>query len=164
MKYKKLIFGVVFTVLLILLFNMLWFLNYKRFKCLTLDYEFANGIYIKSNEKYTFSVSPPRYPKFVGNYSISYNDTSVGLIIWPSLTFGYNYEFGLIIYNEDLTQGYQVYVDQNLNYDDISNEIYTVEQSKIIKQLMQHKRIVLEEMSKLADKEWNINKSIMEHN
>lgn len=79
----------------------------------------------KDGEGYDYLVKYPDYLSFTGNLSVGMpvvddDPFTDALLVWPQLDG--NYEYGLLIYEED--SGYQIYIDAQGNaLDDTYNEV-----------------------------------------
>ena len=141
----------IFLIILIILFNAIWFLNnslvYSKYKK-AVGYNAQSRDYSINKDGYLYYVKTPSYPQFTGNLSItkevrlkegSKSIYSCDIIIWPSL-FGKS-EIGITIEKYeakttndmtgmDMQHLLTCYVDENLNL--IGN--YTNEQKKVFEE------------------------------
>lgn len=143
----------IITVLLI--YHIAWFLNYNKYMGYSKGYQRLNDTYMKSEDIFTYTIAPPLYPSFVGNFGISLNDSSLGLVIWPSFFKGES-NFGIIVFEDNLVRGYQVYVDKNMKYQDEKNNVYDVNEKEKIILLIKGKEEYLNQMKKYSHNEWGI--------
>lgn len=143
-----------FVLTIVLIYHIVWFLNYTKYIEYSKDYKRLNEAYLKSDDMFVYTIAPPKYPSFIGNFSITLQDSSLGLIIWPSFFNKTSWEFGIIIFENNLAQGYQVYVDNNMKYQDEKNYVYEVIEKEKIISLIESKEEYLKQMKKYSYKEW----------
>ena len=121
-KHKKVLLVFLGAVLFVfLLYNVLWFMNYKAYE------KFIDDEYIKSPYsstsfskrlgESTYTVKKPAYLQLTGNIAIDNVDSSVSIIIWPSFMLKSIKDYGLMLYDTEKDRGYMFYVDENMNYD-----------------------------------------------
>lgn len=134
-KSKKIMLAIIAIV--IIGFHGLWYLNYSQFKRLE-GYELAVNDYYKEFDGYTISYHLPKYPQFTGNYSISGDNDTVGLILWPKSLIKQKSEMVATIYNEEDKTNYEISVNQNLDYEG-------EEEDKLVQRLLKEKKERLEE-------------------
>lgn len=144
------------VLLAILIVHGLWWGNRALYnKYITDDYRAPHrSLYGKNVSGINYSVKKPGYPSFHGNFAITNNDGTISLIIWPGVFFIGDYEYGLQIYDNDIEQGYMLYVDKDLNYLDTEKNKYVVDGKEIILEILQKNAQELQEILQLTQEEW----------
>lgn len=87
---------------ILLIFHLIWYINFSSYKKYTQTNMFIKDDYRSSHyadyeNEYTYSVFAPNYPQFTGNLAItphmtenrSEGETIVSLVIWPNAFVGY---------------------------------------------------------------------------
>jgi hypothetical protein len=69
----------------------LWY--YKRF---VNGYNFYGGTYSNKKNDYNYTIKPPNYFSFQGNFALSNRTDTLSLIIWPGLFFKEEYKYEII--------------------------------------------------------------------
>lgn len=109
--------------------------------------------YVKSGEKYTYTVACPTYLSFTGNFALTNND-DLSLIIWPSLFMCDSGEYGIGIFDQEKNFTYRFYVDNNLQYLNVKENNYSDDEERYLHELLDEHRKELNEMHQLAKIEW----------
>ncbi len=141
----------------VLLMNGLWWGNRALYnKYVTDDYRPPDrSLYGKNVSGINYTVKKPGYPTFQGNFAIN-NGGTISLIIWPGVFFSGEYEYGLMIYDNDIEHGYMFYVDEDLQYIDTEKNKYVEEYRVIILEFLETHVQELQEILQLVQEEWGI--------
>ncbi|MCM3006848.1 hypothetical protein [Priestia koreensis] len=109
-SYKK---WILIIIGIFLIWNLVWWVTttVKYQKYVEAVPKDTTGLNITQEDGYTYFVKKPGYLRFIGNLSVSTNNKSASLIIWPKMIGGYKY--GIRI--QDDKQAYEVYLDKNMN-------------------------------------------------
>lgn len=116
-KVKKMLLLSVSSI--IVLFHVIWIIEYRDYSVL-LSNNYANedGCWIKKyNKEYYYSICPPHYPNFNGNYIVARYEGDLSLIIWPPSPCSSEWEFGVDIYNTKKDHGYRFYINDDCDFD-----------------------------------------------
>lgn len=154
---KKLIILFSLILLIFISINLLWlfttYIPYNNF-AMKLDKYDENGEYVyyeKTMDGYTYHLSMPGYLDFSSFLSvsdsegyvvtqdndgniISTNGISITLYIWPKIFSGYKY--GVFILDDAQGIWEQIYIDENLNYIPLKENIGNEELNKYIDKLI----------------------------
>ena len=152
MKNGKIKVVAIIIFSLILIYTLLWFSNYKRYKdIINEDYLNIEGVYSLAIDKYTYTIKPPFYLSFTGNLAISNNESGFALIIWPKNFMEKENVYGVTL-NKD-GESYSFYVDNNFKYiNNKENEkVYDKDMEKKIKNLINDNKNELLEMKNFID-------------
>lgn len=156
LKNKNVLYRIVFVIVLVfVLLNIAWMLNYLTYSKYTEGYEKIPKTFIKKVGAYTLTVKKPNYLSFTGNYAISTEDLSY--IIWPKLLKDGEYEHGLTIYDTSIDHGYMFYVDSELSYIDVPGNRFTELEVKSINNLLNKNTEELNAIRQIAIEEWDLN-------
>lgn len=140
-----------------LIFNLIWFLNYRSYGTVSGDYERYNGMYVKEDSReFDYTWSGPDYPSFNGNYAITNADDTLSLIIWPKSLFREESWFGLQMYDDVWKEGYMFYVDRDMNYSDAENPEFSEREKEKILDWMEKRDAEIRQLKELAEAEWKI--------
>lgn len=154
-KKVWLIFGMI--IMFFLIYNIIWFFNYKSYGSISDDYEKFDGMYVKEDKrKFDYTWSYPKYLSFTGNYAITNEDDTLSLIIWPKSLLKKESRFGLQIYSKVKKEGYMFYIDREMNYLYPENIDFSEKQEEEILKLMKAHETEIKDLMELADKEWEI--------
>lgn len=148
---KKHIFYLV--IALIVIWHAIWFANYYSYRYYPNGYTEYYDYLTKSTKdhEYSYNIKYPNYPSFVGNYTLDNNNLII--IIWPGLFTNGNREYGIYVFDSDLNQTFEFYVDSSLNYSYEKNNILSDDENKIQNLLAKYKPEI-ENMEQLIYDEW----------
>lgn len=141
--------------LLLILFNLVWIMNWYSYHKYTDHYVKSKHNYYCEVNNYACTIAPPKYPLFTGNYAIT-DENGLGIVIWPHfLDFYPPEEYGIEIHvDEDMI--YRFYTNKNLSYVEHKEMPYSkVDTNAILKHLKKH-RIELLNMMQTAISEWGL--------
>lgn len=153
-KSRKLKVVLLITLGIVLIFHILWYLNYSNFVTLN-GFEKSKLLYIKDYDNYTISYNKPKYPNFSGNYSISNKSNELSYLLWPKNIF-HGEKTGVSLYNSEDKINYLIYVDSNLNY--IEGTGLDENQIVIVKKLLEKNKNELIKYKTILEKEINNSK------
>ena len=154
-KRKKGVFIVI--LLAVIIWSAIWVINY-------LPYHFDHKNYLPIHNShfyvikngYTYGVKcPDLFISLQGNYSISNEDCSLVLILWPSFCHIEPIEknkIGARLYDKEANHGYMFYVTDKLEY--IPSDYFTEEDEIKAKTLLSENREELRRMYNFAKEEW----------
>lgn len=152
-----------------LIYNALWFVNYKKYTGLgeKIDPSEQNNDYSMEKDGYTFAVFKPEYLSFKGNLSVSKNmlfsedvkeADGIDLIIWPCFTGGY--EVGVMIYHNTAVESEDASTIQ-INSESIELELdkdgkLQTEYRYLEKEYLEHKDEI-NKLLEICEEVWKIN-------
>lgn len=140
-------------VSIVLVWNIIWVVNYYGYYKYSTGYTKSPINYFKSEKDYTYTVDGPSYLRLTGNFAITNND-DLSIVIWPSL-FMRSAEYGISIDDKKKNVTYRFYVNGGLDYLRHKEMNYSQSDEDYIKSLLQKKNKELSEMQQLAEEEWN---------
>lgn len=170
---KKRIIKIVLSILILVVgaFHIAWFYNYSKYKPFkdAVGKNEWGGYYCLDENKTTFAVFPPKYPRFVGNLSITefqgddlkVGDKLVDMIIWPKNND--KYEIGISIRtiahienSGDRNEGMHAITADSVSYmlDERMNFLKSYNDKEIA--LFNQNKEIIEEYYEKAYKMWGI--------
>lgn len=117
-RTKVFISAVLFLIVSFVLYHLFWrfivFTKYEEFRTANEFQEInVNLSYLLIDGDIVYNVEYPFYLSLTGNLAIQANEGNFVLIIWPRV-FGET-TFGIMIFNEESNQSYEIELDENGN-------------------------------------------------
>ena len=134
-RFKKLKIIIAIIIGSLLIWNGIWYINYKAYGRFTSGYLKSPVNYVKSGDDFTYTVDPPSYLRFTGNFAIT-NNKELSLVIWPSLFMKGKAEYGIGILDKSANLVYRFYVDESMNYIRVPEMNYTEDEELHVKNLI----------------------------
>lgn len=154
MKKKIIRWGFMIGILILFLWNFTWYLNLSNYQKITGGYNLYRNTYSKKVNNYNYTIKPPNYFSFQGNYAISNRKDTISLIIWPDTFFNEDFRYGLMIFDVEIDYGYMFYINKDIQFlDRHQNDFSEKDIVMINKMLNKHYQEITKIMS-LAESEW----------
>lgn len=154
MKLKKVYVVIGMMVVSLLIFHGVWYMNQKAYEPYCEGYDLYFTAYGKTKDQAQYTVSLPKYPQFTGNVAIGNLEDTLAIIMWPGLFAKEIKEYGVMLVNQGI--GYEVYVDENMNYLETKKNQFLSDERETVEQLLEQHHEELVNMRELAKEEWGL--------
>ena len=154
MKLKKVYVVIGMMVVSLLIFHGVWYMNQKAYEPYCEGYDLYFTAYGNTKDQAQYTVSLPKYPQFTGNVAIGNLEDTLAIIMWPGLFVKEIKEYGVMLVNQGI--GYEVYVDENMNYLETKKNQFLSDERETVEQLLEQNHEELVNMRELAKEEWGL--------
>ncbi len=154
MKLKKVYAVIGIIVVSLLIFHGVWYVNQKAYEPYCEGYDLYFTAYGKTTDQAQYTVSLPKYPQFTGNVAIGNLEDTLAIIMWPGLFAKEIKEYGVTLVDQGI--GYEVYVDEKMNYLETKKNQFLADERETVEQLLEQHHAELVNMRELAKGEWGL--------
>ena len=125
---KKIILGIVaLFVIAVVVYLILWYVNYKSYDQYVnqeeVIYAAENGYLMENESNLLYYVKKPDFLSFTGNLVGQTEDDRISVFLWPTLFCQEIKEQGVILKTENKEDAFLLYLDEELDYDSQKNKI-----------------------------------------
>ena len=137
---KKIILGIVaLFVIAVVVYLILWYVNYKSYDQYVnqeeVIYAAENGYLMENESNLLYYVKKPDFLSFTGNLVGQTEDDRISVFLWPTLFCQEIKEQGVILKTENKEDAFLLYLDEELDYDSQKNKELDTEQAERAQEL-----------------------------
>lgn len=160
MRKRKIIISILLVLAFVGVVSSAWvvhMMSYDKYKDENLErLSYSLSSYVDWRGPVIYGIKTPPYLEFGGNLYCNNEDNTITILAWPSFMCRDIKKLGIILATED-GGGYQVYVDENLDYDYELNKGKTQDEYEEIQKIMKNKSSEIYELYHGMRERFNMN-------